>query len=63
MFDKTVKLPQLSQARLASFENYLFSPEREKNLISNPGLMHAQERAKDVHHADVENWKAKEEKK
>jgi hypothetical protein len=62
MFDKII-LPGYSQAQRASFENYLFSSEREKNLINNPGLMNAQERAQKVHHADVENWKVKEEKK
>jgi len=60
MFDKIIQMPGYSQSQQASFENYLFSPEREKNLINNPNLMNAQERAQDVHHADVENWKAKE---
>lgn len=47
----------LGEGQKASFENYLVSPEREKNLINHPALMNAEARAKDVHHADVENWK------
>lgn len=57
MFDE-IKLPGLSNAQLASFENYMVSPEREKNLINHPLLMNASDRAKDVHHTDIENWKA-----
>jgi hypothetical protein len=60
MFDKAIIIPGLSNAQQASLENYMFSPEREKNLINHPTMMHAEERAKEVHHADVENWKAKE---
>jgi hypothetical protein len=60
MFDKTIALPGLSNAQQASFENYMLSPEREKNLIRHPALMNAEDRSRDVSHADVENWKAKE---
>lgn len=54
------RITGLTQNKKASFENYLVSPEREKNLINHPAFMNAETRAKDVHHADVENWKTKQ---
>lgn len=57
MHDQKITIPGLTIAQQASFENYLVSPTREKNLINHPVLMNAEQRAKDVHNADVENWK------
>lgn len=54
------RIAGLNQGQKASFENYLVSPEREKNLINHPTLMNAEARAKDIHHADVENWKTQQ---
>jgi hypothetical protein len=51
------RLAGLKQNQKASFENYLVSPERENKLINHPSLMNAESRAKDAHHADIENWK------
>ena len=53
------RIAALNQGQKASFENYLVSSEREKNLINHPVLMNAEARSKEVHHADIENWKTK----
>jgi hypothetical protein len=61
MFDLSdlPRLANLKPNQKASFENYLVSAEREKNFINHPTLTNAESRVKDVHHADVENWKEK----
>jgi hypothetical protein len=56
------RVASLGKSQLASFENYLLSPEREKNLINHPTLMNAEQRSQNVHHADVENWKTDQKK-
>ncbi len=49
---------------LISFGNYLLSDERRKSFEqhSELGTTNIEERLKEVHHADVENWKSKQTK-
>lgn len=50
---------------LVSFGNYLLSEERREVFKNNPNFPNGElleERLSEVHHADVENWKAKMDK-
>lgn len=42
---------------LVSFGKYLLSEKREKRLKSSPGVVPYKERFRDVHDADIANWR------
>lgn len=44
---------------LVSFGKYLLSDQREKMLLGGNKSVPYSERKKEVYHADVENWKHK----
>ena len=47
---------------LVSFGKYLLSKKREKRLKSSPGAIPYEERFRDVHDADLANWRDGQEK-
>lgn len=52
----------IDESDMVSFGNYLLSKERERKLKNSPVSVPYKDRFREVNHADIENWKYKNNK-